>query len=394
MKLFLKILLWFIVVLAFVSLIPYMVSPVYVFDEPAPFKGSKLYNPYSDIKNNKWYKANFHSHSKVYWGLTDGSLSNPDDLYKVYSNMGYDIIGISNYMNLEALDSYNGKFFPVYEHGFGIWKNHYLVLGADDVNLLDFVYYPTTNNKQYLINTLKKENNLISIVHPWMRNAVSLHDVTYLDNYDCIEICRYSKTSVEYVDKALSSGKDIKIIANDDSHDITNQDEVGKSLTIINSKSKNHNDVVSSIKKGSAVSVNLLNAGFNSFELKNSRIPLLPNLSEFDVNGDTIRLKFDSLASEIKFVGQDGAVKMVVPNTDNAYYNFKSDDSYIRVEAVFPNNAVYYLNPVFRYESETNKSYTPKINYPLTIVYYVLWFAGVVFCIWLLKRRKLRVNKT
>ena len=388
MKLFFKIILWVAVVLIFISLIPYLISPVYDFNEPAPFKGNKLYNPYAEIQNHKWYKANFHSHSNIFWGLTDGRLSDSDELYKIYSNMGYNIIGISNYMNLDVVDSHKDKFFPVYEHGFGIWKNHYLVLGADNVKFMDFIYYPTTNNKQFIINELKRDNNLISIVHPWMRNAVSMDDVSYLDNYDCIEICRYSRTSVEYVDRALSSGKNIKIMANDDSHDITNQDEVGKSLTIINSKSKSYGDVISAIKQGSAVSVNLINSGFNTFEIKNLRIPMLPNLSKFNVAGDTVSLKFDSLAAEIKFIGQNGVVKSSVSNSDSAVYYFKSDDSYIRVEATFPNNAVYYLNPVFRYDSEINKTYKAKINYPLTISYYVLWVAGFVFVVVILRRLK------
>jgi len=301
--------------------------------------------------------------------------------------MGYDIVGISNYMNRSVSELQKEKFFPVYEHGFGIWKNHYLVLGADDVKFLDFVYYPTLNNKQFLINTLKTEKNLISIVHPWMRNAVSLNDVAYLDNYDCIEICRYSRTSVEYVDRALSSGKNIKLIANDDSHNIKDQDEVGKGLTIINSKSKSYDDVMSAIQQGSVVAVNLIKSGFNTFELKNYNIPRLPNLITFDITGDSISLSFDSLASEIKFVGQDGVIKSIVSNTKSAYYTLQSDDSYIRVETTFPNNAVYFLNPVFRYDSEPNMTYTAKINYPMTIFYYVLWAAGLVIIVFIFRRK-------
>lgn len=393
MKLFLKILLWAVVIIAFVSLIPYIISPAYEFEDSSPFKGSNLYNPYKDIQNNKWYKANLHSHSNIWGSLTDGRLSTPEAIYKVYSDMGYDIIGISNYMNLSVTDSHKDKLFPVYEHGFGIWKNHYLVVGADDVNLIDFVYYPTLNNKQFLINILKTENNLISIVHPWMRNAVSLNDVAYLDNYDCIEICRYSRTSVEYVDKALSSGKDIKLIANDDSHNINDQDEIGKGLTIINSKSESYDDVISAVRQGSAVSVNLIKSGFNSFELKNYNIPRLPNLIRFNVTGDSISLTFDSTAAKIKFIGQDGAIKSTVTNTNEAAYIFKNDDSYIRVETEFSNNAIYYLNPVFRYDSVSNKIYTSKINYPLSVVYYLLWISGIVIVVLIIKKKIHPKNK-
>ncbi|MFA5012782.1 MAG: hypothetical protein WC644_12635 [Ignavibacteria bacterium] len=392
MKLFLKIFLWAVIIIVLISLIPYIISPAYEFDDPSPFKGSSLYNPYKDIQNNNWYKANLHSHSDVWGNLADGRSSTPEAIHKVYSDMDYDIIGISNYMNLNVTDSHKDKLFPVYEHGFGIWKNHYLVVGADDISLIDFVYYPTLNNKQFLINLLKTENNLISIVHPWMRNAVSLNDVAYLDNYDCIEICRYSRTSVEYVDKALSSGKSIKLIANDDSHNINDQDEIGKGLTIINSKSKSYDDLISAVRQGSAVSVNLIKSGFNSFELKNYNITRLPNLIRFDVTGDSISLAFDSVAAKIKFIGQDGVMKSIVPNTYEAAYTFKNDDSYIRVETEFSSNAIYYLNPVYRYDSLYSKTYTAKINYPLSVIYYVLWISGIIIVVLIYKRKIYRKN--
>ncbi len=372
-----------------ISLIPYIISPVYDFKEPAAFNGSLLYNPYEGISDNKWYKANFHTHSNVHFGITDGRASKPEAINEIYSKMGYEIIGISNYMNLDVPKDGKEKYFPVYEHGLGIFKTHYLVLGADNVRPLDYFYYASLNNKQFMINAIKNDGNIISIVHPWMRNAFSLNDISYLDNYDCIEICRYSKTSSEYVDKALSSGKNIKLIANDDSHNVHDQDEFGKALTIINAKSKSQTDIIEAIKKGRAVCVNLINAGFNTFELKNKRIPFLPELKEFNVSGDTVSLQFDSLAAEIKFIGQDGIQKSVVQNSDSANYVFKNDDTYIRAEVVFRGNIVFYLNPVFRYETSADKVYTAKINYPLTLFYYILWLLGIALAIRFYIKRKL-----
>lgn len=388
MRLFLRIFVWFLAVLFVITLVPYVISPAYDFTEPAPFNGSKLYNPYEGIDSGKWHKANFHAHSNIYWGITDGRASNPEAIHEIYSKMGYDIVGISNYMNLDLPQNEKDKYFPVYEHGFGILKNHYLILGADKVNLMDFVYYPTLNNKQFMVNMLKNQNNLISVVHPWMRNAVSLNDIALLENYDCIEICRYSKTSIEYVDKALSSGKNIKLIANDDSHNVKDHDEFGKALTIINSESKSPDDIRKSIKQGRAVSVNLINAGFNSFDEKYKRIPFLPVLKYFRVVDDTIKLGFDSLASEIKFIGQDGVQKSIVNNSAGASYIFKPEDTYIRAEVVFPGNIVYYLNPVFRYETSPDKIYTAKINYPLTVFYYFLWLVGIIIAVWLFLKMK------
>lgn len=377
--------------LLFLAIIPYIISPVYEFSQPSVFSGEKLYNPYSDIKAGNWFKVNLHSHSYCYWGLTDGYQSSCGEISEVYGKMGYDIAGVSNYMRIDSNKSDSMDDIPVYEHGFGFWKNHYLVIGKENVNYFDFVFYPTLNNKQFLINIIKNSDNIISIVHPWMRNAVSLRDVQFLDNYDCIEVSRYNKLSVDYVDNALSSGKNIKMIANDDSHDISNQDEVGKSLMFINSKSTSCQDIVNSIKKGNVVSVNLIKCGFNSFEVKNQRIPFLPKLIEFQVVNDSLFLKFDSVASVIKFIGQNGVIKSEFANSDNACYYFSKEDTYIRAEVTFPNNAIYLLNPVFRYDVLPDNGSKNEINYPLTVSSYMLWLIAGIFFVY--NFRKIKKNK-
>ena len=42
------------------------VSPIYNFEEPTPFAGNSIYNPYKDFDTTQgWKRANFHTHTRV-----------------------------------------------------------------------------------------------------------------------------------------------------------------------------------------------------------------------------------------------------------------------------------------------------------------------------------------
>ena len=63
-------------------------------------------------------------------------------------------------------------------------------------------------------------------------------------------------------------------------------------------------------------------------------------------------------------------LKKSVSNASIAQYAIQPDDSYIRTEILFPSGVKYYLNPVFRYNSNNpliNK--LPVIDIMKTIVY-------------------------
>ena len=81
-------------------LVVYLSVPAYRFKEPKPFEGAYLYNPYQDMQPELWKKYHFHCHSRKFFGLTNGRKSTEIAIDSVYSALGYDHYGISDYMSL------------------------------------------------------------------------------------------------------------------------------------------------------------------------------------------------------------------------------------------------------------------------------------------------------
>ena len=378
----------FIFVLLIILIVPYIISPVYDFKKPQVFSGKELYNPYKEIESRKCYKANFHAHSRAYLGLTSGSSSPDDSIVSIYKRIGYDIPSISDYMRINRVSESSEGYVPVYEHGYGIWKNHYLVIGAKEIKLTDFVLYQFNSNQQFIINRLKTDDNIVAIVHPGLRYAVTKEDLVTLSNYDCLEIFRHDREYLEHLDYALSAGRDIKILANDDCHNIYDFHEVGNGLNIINSKSLNYKDIAEAIKSGNNIGVSLKECNFNTFELKEKNIRSLPKLLSFDVKNDSIKFSFDKPAAEIKFIGQNGTIKKAIKDTASAFYTFRKEDTYIRTEIIFPDKIKYELNTVFRYEKENKTNTSPEISIPKSASFYVLWLGVITSAIYMRYRRR------
>ncbi|MCX7834311.1 MAG: hypothetical protein N2490_08900 [Ignavibacteria bacterium] len=331
-------------------LIPYLISPVYDFPDKTIFSGKNLHNPYENLGTSNWYKANFHSHSNVWFGLTRGKNSSADTIIHVYKLLGYDVMGISNYMKILNLYNDSISLIPAYEHGYGLFKIHYLVIGSENVNFLDFFLIQTLSNKQFLLKILKKPENIVAIVHPNMYNAFSEQDFEYLTDYDCVEILRYDRVSTKYWDAALSAGHLKYLIANDDLHDVTAPYETGRCFTMINSATKNKDQIINSIKEGKAYAIDWRATMFDSLGIKLMKLNEIPSLQFCKLKGDTIIVKVSKKAKEIKFIGQYGVVNKIVNDSDSGFYNVNNNDSYVRTEITYYDSTKMYLNPVIRYE--------------------------------------------
>ena len=55
-------------------------APGYIFPEPKPFSGNKLYNPYQDLDTSRWLKANFQVQTRVWGGITNGRKNSSEDV--------------------------------------------------------------------------------------------------------------------------------------------------------------------------------------------------------------------------------------------------------------------------------------------------------------------------
>lgn len=384
-----------LLIIIILIIIPYLISPVYDFPEKTVFSGKQFLNPYENLSTENWLKANFHCHSDTWLGLTAGSKSPADTIAYIYRLMKYDIIGISDYMSINKKFKDSTFYISSYEHGYGFFKVHYLVLGNENVNIIDFLLPQSLSNKQFSIYNLKNNNNLVSIVHPGMLNAFSTKDFEYLTGYDCVEILNYDRTSTKFWDAALSAGNLKYLIADDDSHNVLSQYETAKSFTMINSPRK-PSQIINALKKGHSYAVDWRSASKENLELKISQLLLIPEYEYVSLTGDSLKIKYSKPFHKINFIGQDGKLCYSQDNVSEGIYIIKGEDNYIRTELIFNDDTRIYLNPVIRYDGKlplTEKK--AEINILHTILNKIIYLVGAILIASLYSMiRKKKKNRT
>lgn len=391
-KLIFRLLFYILITIIILIIIQYLTCPVYNFRAGHPFSGDKIYNPYEGMDSNEWRKANFQIQSHAWGGITSGSQNSNELIFKTYKSLNYDIIATSDYQKINRYNENEPFYIPVYEHGYGIRKNHHVLVGAKSVLWRDYPVFQTLSNKQHILNLLRNENELVYIAHPLLRNGYAASDMKYLTNYDGIEVLNNYRFSIAHWDTALSNGNYVTILGDDDAHDIFNPDEIGHHCTFINSPTTNKNDIISALKKGRSFGARIYRPQGESFEDKIKRISVLPVIKTVNLTNDTITVKTDSIAKEIRFTGQNAEIKKVLKNCNSANYTFKPDDTYIRIEIEFPDGSAYFLNPICRYSGEApSRIPIPTVNIYKTWLLRVLGFSTILFIIVnliLFKRRK------
>lgn len=369
-----------IILLLAVLLSQYLFAPYYIFPKITTFKGEKLYNPYKGMNPENWKKGNFQVQSRVWFGITNGWKNSNELIDSTYSFLNYDIICTSDYMKINKYKNNNPAYIPVYEHGYGIKKNHQVCIGAKNVTWRDYPLTQSIHHKQHIINLLRDVNQLIFIAHPKLRHGYSPEDFKYLTNYDGIEVLNNFRTSIEHWDAALSSGHFASIIGDDDAHDITNFGEVGHFCTFINTHSLTKDSVINALKQGNSYGISIYRSAGENFDRKKEKLKDIALLQKFEIINDTLFVETDKIAKEFIFIGQDGEPKKSVKKTKKAFYKIQPEDTYIRTEIKFKNRNVIYLNPVFRYsEGKPIILRKAKIDTHRTLIFRIIALASVIF---------------
>jgi hypothetical protein len=338
----------------------YIVNTKYTFPRPHAFKGEYLYNPYKRMDSTKWERANFHGHTRLYLRLTDGAANTNQSLESFYKYFDYNIIGISNYQKIDKFEANNKWFVPVYEHGYQYYKNHQLVINAKKVSWADYVFHQTLNNKQFIINQLKKDSSVIlTIVHPDKRNAYMYNDFRYLCNYDCLEICNNEHSFTSYYDTILSAGHPVFLMADDDTHDLSKINDGCKSFNMINTDLVK-DSILHAIKTGCLVGVNFDVSSYATNEEKKTGLQKLPQITSVTLKDTILTVTLNQPVKTIKFIGQKGIEKKKITNAAKGSYFFSNHDTYIRTEIECPDGTTYFLNPVFRYNGIQLTDYVPS----------------------------------
>ncbi len=329
-------------VIFFISLI-YIQTTVYTFPPPTPFSGDSLINPYQNI-DNKIYKCNFHAHSKAWKGITNGHNS-AQELTKAYKDKGYTVAGVSNYHCItDSVNSNSLVYIPIYEHGINIFKSHLLGIEPRKPSYFDYPLWQNTSQKQQIINDIRNNGGLVTIAHPKFMDGHTLEDMAQLTNYQFVEVLNHYRISDEYWDAALTAGRLVYGIGNDDTHDINNEPTF-RMWTEVFADTPTKDGILDALVKGKSYMVHAFNG---NCDLLLQRMETVGDtMGILRVNGPVTSIEVwgvsHSLLQEHIFDGTGSGVETEFHVPHSIYKKLP----YIRIVAKSKNCAIY-LNPIVR----------------------------------------------
>lgn len=373
------------------------ISPIYNFEEPRPFSGKDIYNPYASLDTTLgWKRANFHTHTKVN-GILNECDYWPAQVDSFYRTFGYDIVTFSNHNELTAHPYDSSLQVNVYEHGYNLFKYHKLVFGCSRVNLFDNIIPLLTSQKQWELDLLGRDADFIQMNHPFRTIHTTKAGMQLLTGYRIMELDSGVSTEQEYWDWALSAGHYSIGLANDDLHHPDRSYCIAVRSNMLNCSGATYDDIRQTLLAGTCYSMRTPDFGEGDWEQKyrgNSELPLIRDIG---LSGDTIRISISKPAGEIRVTGQDHTTLCSLRNTDSLRYVFAPTDSYARITAYFDDGTVIYTNPFARYDSSCSESpyrLTPhSVNIPLTIIFNLLLLGLLVPCIYAMLHLSIRKKR-
>jgi hypothetical protein len=335
-----------IAVLSVLLLSPYLRYTAYHPSVNKPFEGNAWYNPYSNVQG-MLLKANFHAHSKSWWGITWGENS-AEELIEAYAAKDYQLPAISNYHKIADKSLYDASlvYLPVYEHGLNWRKVHCLCIGASRVSYLDYPIHFMKDHTIAVLQSLHPHCDLVAMAHPGARNAYVPSDMPSFSAMQLMEVGNTQGVLTSYWDAMLSAGQPVWVMANDDTHDLLDG-EAFMRWNMIYAEYKTDEAVVSAMQKGDHYAV----ASYDGLCEEN-------RLSRCEIINDTLFISTIDTFNRLDFIGQNGRHMHSDIKDSRAAYVLQPEDTYVRVE-IHHDHCVMYLNPVIRYDG-VNEPYRQK----------------------------------
>ena len=380
------------IVLLLAVLAIYLTVPTYSFKEPRPFSGEYLYNPYQDMNPDLWKKCHFHCHSRKFFGLTNGRKSSEEAIDSVYQALGYDHYGISDYMSINTHNADKEDYIPAYEHGYGlIRKTHQICIGAERVYRPDFLFMQNLSMKQHTLNKLGERCRFAVPAHASFTKGYKVGEMRFLSNYRLLEVLNPYGNAFEHWDMALSNGHRVYAIGDDDTHDITQAEEVCHNLTMVNSSSLEADSVYEALEKGLCYAVEFDNYYHFPMTLaqKVEQVEKLPHLTRAQLVGDTLLVEIsDQTMQMVEFIGQDGKVLKTEDHVKTAIYIIQPEDHYVRTHIDINGIQHFYLNPITRHPAaNVVDRRLDSINYAQTGLYWLVYAVAMVAFVWYLVKK-------
>lgn len=373
--------------------------PVYVFDEPVPFHGEYLHNPYQDIDSTYWKCCNFHGHTRQYGGITNGR-NNGNIIYdSMYRLFGYDHVGISDYNKVNAYEEGRDPgFIPGYEHGYNVWKTHQVCLGTKKVRRIDYFFYQTLSHKQHMLNKLGEQNRVVAVAHPsFVDGSYNVRDMKYLSNYKILEVLNGFVNSPEHWDMALSNGHLVYLIADDDTHDVLKVNDIALKITYLNAKDNDANQLYDALLSGKAVGVDF---DLDRSEEMNHKVERfkrdIPYLNSASLDDTDFTVSVTKPIRKTQFIGQNGMVLKEESHNkgDTVYcasYTIQPTDQYVRTVLTFFDGTTMWLNPVTRHESANiEKQRLDHVSYWWTAALWMVYIGLILLIIRIIRPTSLK----
>lgn len=365
-------------------------SPIFNFAPAKPFSGPDIFNPYAGLDSaNCWKRANFHTHTRVK-GIFNECSHTPRQTYDSLAAFGYDIVTFSNHNELTVHPFDSSLQVNVYEHGYNLFKYHKLVFGADKVLRYDNLLPVLASQKQFQLDLLGRGSDFIQMNHPLRTGGTSESLFSKLSGYRIMELDSGISTEQPYWDWALSAGRYSFGLANDDLHYPDRSDRIAVRCNFLCTPSGRYEDLKRALLGGGYYSMRVPDYGSGDWSLKHEGNRHLPAIRRIGLEGSTISLELDRQADSIRATGQGGETLLLVNNSCSLSYDFRPEDSYVRLTAFFPGGEVIYTNPFARYDAASQLSpyeeFKHSVNLPLTILYNLALLSLVLLIVYLIKK--------
>ena len=379
------------IVLITALLLFYLSAPLYKFNNPKPFQGSFIYNPYDSIKIEMWRKYNFNAQTRSWGGVPDGQDYPGHSLDSLYQLLGYDHIAISDYQKINSFGNHLDRFIPSYKHGYGWKMPKQLCIGAERVMWIDYPFHQTLQHKQSIIDKLSEDSRIIALMHHEHENSYNLTDMKHLSGYQLIEILNHKADYTEHWDTALSNGHRVYLLAHENTHKVLKPEDLGKRFTMVNSPDLQMESIITALEKGRVYGMDFFkmeNPDTSSTEALYERTPLLLSAH---LKSDTFCVEVDQHAAFFRFIGQNGITLLQTDDSTKAFYKLSSEDTYVRTEITFLNGAVMYLNPITRHlTNEAKKQKLAQVDITKTAIYRGIYIVLIVLIFQLIFKWQMR----
>lgn len=365
-----------VILIALMLVVATSVSLIYDFKSPEPFSGEAIFNPYRNFDTRAgWKRAVFHVHTRVHGILNECEMW-PDQVLESLRKFDYDIVTFSNHNELTEHPSDSTLQVNVYEHGYNLFKYHKLVFGCKKVNYFDHLLPFLASQKQFQIDLLREDADIIQFNHVLRTNCVTTGQLQKIGGYQLMELDSGHSTENKYWDDALSAGHYSFGVANDDLHYPDRSHCIAVRCNFLCTPSGRYEDIKHTLLDGAYYSMRIPDYGNGDWEMKYKYNKQLPSISNIGLQDSTIFIALSTAADSIKFIGQGHSTLALACNTDSTSYVLGKHEPYARIIAYFPKGEAIYSNPFARYDKQKAASpfrhNTHSVNYTLTILFNLL----------------------